>query len=291
MPATLTGPTTHGTAGKPYASALVASGVTPPLRFSVVSPAPPLPAYLDSFAAYYGVDGAADALPVDIVVPAVALGSVLGIVWVTADTGAGPSLPTDPYNTWVQMPGGYFTNSGYSTLFVCPNMTPGAYTVTVNGLVPGTPPSNAPVATVLLYSLPIGSGVQALQAALACNGVLTSWYLGPTLTLQAKYSASYGGWHSLLIACINTTPEDSSGIARTWSIESVPVGAVASVRLQYEDTGTLETGAVADSLVDSDVDNFIAFLPTPTPAPQPPYPAPIVSIATAMVGLLVSTPA
>jgi hypothetical protein len=245
--------------------------------------------------AYYGVAGAANALACAFTNPNVSKN--IGIAWITSDTGAGPSGCTDTLgNIWYALPG-YFSNGGYSTLFVCPSLNPGVNTVTVAGLVPPISPRQSPVLTIMEYQpqgcYPCNIGFQVLQAALACNGINLSWYDGPVLTMQSMYSASGGVWYSTLIAFINTTSADASGIARTWSLAGFPgyyAGILPGVRVQYEDTGSLETGAVADCTIPYPYAlNYIEFEASPTPAPTPIYPSPNASIATAMIGLLVST--
>jgi hypothetical protein len=252
--------------------------------------------WVQSNVAYYGVSGSGGNLPC-------AFGSAnaernIGIAWITADSGAGPATCTDTNgNVWYEFPG-YFTNSGFSTLYVCPYLKAGPNTVTIGGLVPPSAPgAQSPVLTILEYAVqgcaPCGVGFQALQAALACNGVLGTWYQGSVLTMESLYSASGGVWYHTLLAFINTTPADGSGIARTWQVNYFPayyVGPVPSVREHYEDTGTLETGAVADSTVPYPyAKNFITFVPTPAPPPPAPWPGPNTQLFTAVIGLLIST--
>jgi hypothetical protein len=246
----------------------------------------------NSGVAYYGVAGSGGSLPCAFTHPN--SDSNIGIAWITADEGYGPAGCTDSNgNIWRGFPG-YFTNFGFSTLYVCTNLKAGANTVTVDGLVsPSRMGSQAPVLTVLEYATGGGvAGIQALQAALAVNGILGSWYQGSVLTLDALYSRSSGSWNTTLIAFINTTLSDTSGVSRTWSIGSVPAYATGSgVRSQYEDTGTLETGAVADCTIPSPNERvFITFTPTPTPPPPSPWPGPNTQLYTAVIGLLVTTP-
>ena len=227
----------------------------------------------------------------------------IGIAWITADEGAGPSGCTDTNgNVWYDLPG-YFTNFGYSKLYVCPSLKAGSNTVTITGLVPtAIPGSQAPVLTILEYKTqgcaPCQVGFQILQAALACNGIFGTFYWGSVLTMESRYNASGGTWYSTLLAFINTTSADTSGIARVWSVPNFPpgsgfptyyVGPVPDIRETYEDTGTLETGAVADSTIGYPNDkNYITFLPTPAPLP-PVYPGSNSQLYTVVIGLLIST--
>ena len=240
--------------------------------------------FVQANVAYYGVAGSGGALPCAYGSPNVA--GNIGIAWVTADAGAGPASCTDTKgNTWYGLRG-YFTNSGFSTGFVCPNLKAGANTVTVGGLVAGTGGSQAPVLTVLEYAPP-GSGqvgIQALQGGLGVNGV-QGWIYGPVLTFETLFAASSGPYYSTLIVFLSTTEADVSATARTWSIGSVPAGAgVSAVRIQYEDSGTLETGAVADCTVENLPENFITFAFTPT------TPA-LNGESVALIGLLFNTTA
>ena len=251
--------------------------------------------FVQANVAYYAVAGAALALPCAF--PSNNTARNIGIAWITADTGSGPSGCTDTNgNVWYGLPG-YFSNFGYSTLFVCPSLKPGPNTVTVTGLVAPIGGSQAPVLTILEYApagcFPCNIGFQVLQAALACNGVEGTFYQGSALTMESMYNASGGVWYSTLLAFINTTSSDSSGIARTWSVALYPsyyVGVLPAVRIQYEDTGTLETGAVTDCTVGyPHALNFIEFQASPTPTPPAPYPGPNNQLYTAVIGLLIST--
>ena len=73
--------------------------------------------YVQSAVAYYGVAGrSGGSLPCAFGTPNAERG--IGIAWITADSGAGPATCTDTQgNVWYEFPG-YFTNSGFSTLYV-----------------------------------------------------------------------------------------------------------------------------------------------------------------------------
>lgn len=257
MSLVLTPPSSHAVVGVPYSSSVGVSGAVGDYFTAPVPPSNP-PACVQSNVAYYGVAGSGGNLPCDFDEPNTQ--GNIGIGWVTADKGFGPSgIADENTNTWKSLQG-YFTNVGYSTLFVCPSLKPGANVATVSGLVGGTPPSQAPVLTLLEYSPAtllnaaagiVLTGIQALQAALNGNGEL-GFVFGPVLTMQGYFGASGATWYSTLLLFINTTSADATATARTWSVGAVPGYALDSgVRAHYEDTGTLETGAVLDCTIGS----------------------------------------
>jgi len=221
---------------------------------------------VQSAAAYYGSAGSGGNLPCSYGSPNTA--NNIGVAWVTADKGAGPSGLSDTQgNTWFYFQG-TFTNGGYTTFWVCPNLKAGANTVTVSGVVGGTAPSTAPV-LVLLELAPPASGLVGIQAIKGPLGINNGGIYGdgPPLTFEALFSSTQSPYYSTLLAFIKTAQGGDGVGAKSWSI-TTPGGSLASgVIITYTDTGLGITGAVAYCTVENSAENQVTFSYSPsTPA-------------------------
>lgn len=221
---------------------------------------------VQSAAAYYGSAGSGGNLPCSYGSPNTA--NNIGVAWLTADTGSGPSGISDTQgNTWFYFQG-TFTNGGYTTFWVCPNLKAGANTVTVGGVVAGTAPSTAPV-LVLLELAPPASGLVGIQAIKGPLGINNGGIYGdgPPLTFEALFSSTQSPYYSTLLAFIKTAQGGDGVGAKSWSI-TTPGGSLASgVIITYTDTGLGITGAVAYCTVENSAENQITFSYSPsTPA-------------------------
>ena len=223
--------------------------------------------------AYYGSSGSGGSLPCTYTSPNVS--GNIGIAWLTADKGAGPSGISDTQgNSWLPFQG-TFTEEGYSTLWVCPTLKPGANTVTVTGLVAGTSPSIAPVLTLLELAPPASGwvGIQGIKGPLEIN------LSGPPLTFEALFSSTQTPYTATLLAFIKTTTAGDAVGAKSWSI-ATPGGSLASgVIVTYTDTGLSITGAAAYCTVGNSAENEITFSYSPSSPALP-------SGATFLIGIL-----
>ena len=227
--------------------------------------------------AYYGISGSGGSLPC--AYDSANVAGNIGMAWLTANEGAGPSGLTDTYsNVWYPF-AGYFTNFGYSTIWVCPSLIGGANTVTVRGVIGGPSPSNAPVLSVMEYQPPSSGsvGFQALRGALGVNGIEGWDVYPPVLELDSVFSSSAVPYYSTLVAFLATTPSDSTNTVRTWS-------STANLRFQYTDAGSKQTGAVADATSYNTPANSVVFSYSPTTPP-------LVGGYVSIVGILMNTTA
>jgi len=239
--------------------------------------------YVQSNTSFYAASGSGGDLPCAYDISNT-IGNI-GIAWLTADKGAGPSGCTDSQgNTWRSF-GGYFTNSGYATLFVCTKLKGGTNTVTVHGVVASTSPSIGPELTVLELAPPCGgiAGIQALRGGLALNGVLGGFGGISPLTFQGFLGNSAGQYFNNLLVFLNMPSYAPNGTLYSWAI--VGSEGTSALLTSWEDTGTLQVGVVGLSITENDPYNYITF----GYSPSSPAPSTSGGSATIMLGLLINT--